>query len=382
MSVRYRCARAGVALFIVVASLAAAGPRAAASGDPVNDPINEARKKLQDAQSAAQAAKGRLDNTTGERQKTEADIASLQQAIPALRLREVELRSQLADRAAALYRNNNAASAFETLGADDANRAARRSKLTEAAADYDEARAQELKKTADRLEQAKAELTKRKAQLDELVARLQQEQVEFEHKVAAANEALKRAEALGALIAAGVPITGPPVLSAEQLAAWFRSTGAQPHLRGITIDELATIFIEEGLAENVRGDLAFAQSIIETGSFESPGPNNFAGLGACDSCSSMTSFPTPRDGVRAQIQHLRNYADGNSRASDLHNPPSPYWYGGDPVQAAANFNSFFAKGWAPAWKMMGHGNWATDPGYADKVIGVFNRMVAFAQQSA
>jgi hypothetical protein len=155
----------------------------------------------------------------------------------------------------------------------------------------------------------------------------------------------------------------------------------RPHL-GITIDELAAIYIQEGLAENVRGDLAFAQSIVETGSFTANGPNNFAGLGACDSCTSMTSFPTPRDGVRAQIQHLRNYADGSSRAADLHNPPSPYWYGGDPATAAANFDRFFAKGWAPAWKMMGHGNWATDPDYADKVIGVFNKMVAFVQGTA
>jgi flagellum-specific peptidoglycan hydrolase FlgJ len=26
--------------------------------------------------------------------------------------------------------------------------------------------------------------------------------------------------------------------------------------------------------------------------------------------------------------------------------------------------------------MMGHGNWATDPSYASKVIGVYNRMIA------
>ena len=26
---------------------------------------------------------------------------------------------------------------------------------------------------------------------------------------------------------------------------------------------------------------------------------------------------------------------------------------------------------------MGHGNWATDPGYAAKVIGVYHSMVAF-----
>jgi flagellum-specific peptidoglycan hydrolase FlgJ len=29
--------------------------------------------------------------------------------------------------------------------------------------------------------------------------------------------------------------------------------------------------------------------------------------------------------------------------------------------------------------MMGHGNWATDPNYASKVIGVYNRMIAMAK---
>ena len=126
----------------------------------------------------------------------------------------------------------------------------------------------------------------------------------------------------------------------------------------------------------MRGDFAFAQSYVETGGFHAGGSdNNFSGLGACDGCRGETRFPTARDGIRAQIQHLRNYADRNSRASDLSNPPSPYWYGADPGTAARNFDTFFAKGWAPIWQMMGHGNWATDPNYASKVTGVYNRMV-------
>ena len=90
-------------------------------------------------------------------------------------------------------------------------------------------------------------------------------------------------------------------------------------------------------------------------------------------------FPTPRDGIRAQIQLLLNYADPTSRTANLHHPPSPYWYGSDPATAAQNFDTFFAKGWAPTWSDMGHGNWATDPNYSGKVIHVFNAMVAFAQ---
>ena len=43
--------------------------------------------------------------------------------------------------------------------------------------------------------------------------------------------------------------------------------------------------------------------------------------------------------------------------------------------AAADFDTFFAKGWAPTWNDMGHGNWATDRTYSGKVIGVYQQMV-------
>lgn len=74
----------------------------------------------------------------------------------------------------------------------------------------------------------------------------------------------------------------------------------------------AQIYIGEGAAEGVRGDLAFAQSLLETnylrfGGLVLASQNNFAGLGASGS-STGASFVTPRDGIRAQIQHLKAYA--------------------------------------------------------------------------
>ena len=90
-------------------------------------------------------------------------------------------------------------------------------------------------------------------------------------------------------------------------------------------------------------------------------------------CAQGIVFPTPRDGVRGQIQLLLNYADPDSRVANLHNPLSPYvWH------SEAAFDNYFAKGWAPTWSDMGHGNWATDPTYAGKVIGVYHSMTAFA----
>ena len=46
--------------------------------------------------------------------------------------------------------------------------------------------------------------------------------------------------------------------------------------------------------------------------------------------------------------------------------------------AARNFDTFFAKGRAQTWQVMGRGNWATDPNYSTKVIGIYIRMVVYA----
>ena len=176
----------------------------------------------------------------------------------------------------------------------------------------------------------------------------------------------------------GVPIMGQSLLSAADLATWFKSTGQKVKLAGTTtIDELADMYVTEGAAENVRGDIAFAQAVLETGSFGHATDNNFAGIGACDSCTSEFLFPTPRDGVRAQIQLLLNYADPFSRADHLKNPPDPTLHGTDPVKAASTFDTFPFKGRAPVWNVMGAGNWATDPLYAGKVLTIYLHMLQF-----
>jgi hypothetical protein len=176
-----------------------------------------------------------------------------------------------------------------------------------------------------------------------------------------------------------VPVMGDTQLSAAQLAAWFRSTGYTPHLApGTSIDDLARLYVVEATAEHVRGDLAFAQAVVETGFFQVAAGNNYSGIGVCDSCQGGYVFPTPLDGVRTQIQLLRNYADPDSRAAVLANPPSPTLYGTNPMKAAASYDSFFLKGKAPLWNEMGNGNWATDPTYAHKVIDLYARMLTYA----
>ncbi len=390
---RRRPAPALLALAAAVAAVSTVfvtlAPAASAQEDPA---IGRARERLQQAQTEANAAHERYQKAVDERDQAQSEIAELEQAIPALRAQqdvlraqEAELRAQLATRAAALYKNTDPAAGLELLTAKDHLQAGRKTKLTEAADKFDDERSRNLRDTADRLQQVQVELEGRqieleakRAELDGLIERLDREKAAFEQKVAEANRALEVAEEIGALRAMGEPVMGPTVLSAPEMVAWYRSSGASPRLSGgMSIEQLAQIFVEEGTSENVRADFAFAQSYIETGGFRAGGSdNNFSGLGACDGCSGEKQFPTARDGIRAQIQHLRNYADRRSTTSDLNHPPSPYWYGSDPGVAARNFDTFFAKGWAPTWQMMGRGNWATDPNYSAKVIGIYNRMIA------
>ncbi|MBJ7281821.1 MAG: hypothetical protein JHD40_01775, partial [Acidimicrobiia bacterium] len=47
-----------------------------------------------------------------------------------------------------------------------------------------------------------------------------------------------------------VPVIGPPVLNAAQLAAWYRSTGRTLNVPGENIDALASYFVDEGVSEN------------------------------------------------------------------------------------------------------------------------------------
>ena len=108
---------------------------------------------------------------------------------------------------------------------------------------------------------------------------------------------------------------GTAQATAQQMALYCRSQNTKPQLPGCSVEELAQMFLEEGLAEGVRGDVAWAQSLHETGLFKfggivQPNQNNYAGIGALNGNApgQAATFPDPRTGVRAQIQHLKAYA--------------------------------------------------------------------------
>lgn len=193
--------------------------------------------------------------------------------------------------------------------------------------------------------------------------------------IASAGPAAAAGPATG--LSTGTPVMGPALLTAHQIATYYysrkgRDTAQLPAL-GDDVETLARLFIEEGRRDGVRGDIAFMQSMVETGwlSFPTYGQirpefNNYSGMYAFDgrpkgtTCAAETSpsrcFETPRIGVRTQIHLLRSYAD--------------------PSVADAPDRLAYAprdrRGVAPVWELFGGQSgqaiWATAPDYGTFII--------------
>lgn len=167
------------------------------------------------------------------------------------------------------------------------------------------------------------------------------------------------------------PIMGEPEVSAEQMAAFLLSTNPNPKIN-CTALELAQMFIEEGRIEGVRGDIAFCQSIHETGWFKYggqvlPEQNNYAGIGATNNSpvGKGAWFSSPREGVRAQIQHLKGYASKEPLKQECV----------DPRYSILEQNNLL--GVAPNWEDL-NGRWAV-PGttYGQSIMAQFEKLKAF-----
>ena len=98
--------------------------------------------------------------------------------------------------------------------------------------------------------------------------------------------------------------------------------------------------------------------------------NNFAGIGATDTNPNPAQFPDARTGVRAQIQHLRAYADPTATSCTVPPLRQPCV---DP-----RFNLVTPKGRAPTWNEFGNGNWATATTYSTTILTLFTELLAFA----
>lgn len=184
-----------------------------------------------------------------------------------------------------------------------------------------------------------------------------------------------RAAALAAIQPpAGTPsgtlsLMGGAALDAAQLTAWF---GAQGYvdLTSAPVGQLAGWYLDAGRAEGIRGDVAFAQAVLETGGFSSPdavGLSNFAGIGHCDTCAAGWAFPSPHGGVVGHVQLLRIFAD---RAPAPAGAPAPVL----PVLTPAKQ---FEAGCCASVESL-TGVWATDPTYGAQIVSIYQSMLQFA----
>ncbi|MFB3170372.1 SPOR domain-containing protein [Neobacillus sp. 179-C4.2 HS] len=153
-------------------------------------------------------------------------------------------------------------------------------------------------------------------------------------------------------------ILGPTQLSAEQMNAYVRTINSNAPLLG----EYYKTF---GEYYGIRGDVAFAQALQETGYFRFTGDvrgsqNNFAGIGATGGGARGASFNTPEEGVLAHLQHLYAYATTEAL-------PDKYPLV-DPRFHLVN------RGSAPTWTAL-NGKWAV-PGttYGQSILNIYRRM--------
>lgn len=116
----------------------------------------------------------------------------------------------------------------------------------------------------------------------------------------------------------GSGIMGNSQVSANQMVRYFKATKkVYPEIyaqKGAkNIEEFVNILCQEARAEGVRADIVFCQAMKETGWLQYGGDVkaeqcNFCGMGATGGGVGGATFADVRQGLRAQIQHLKAYA--------------------------------------------------------------------------
>ena len=289
-------------------------------------------------------------------------------------------RAHVAASAARAYVNSGTErinAALESMGeAQDFLDVSRDMHLISTYGDYEMAQVEKFEAEKERVEQRILDVSRERAEVrddldaailvvDGLAAFLKDAQV----RLMKAEETIVKF--YNAATTAGSPILGPNQLTAYQMAEFVKQNGYTPHIT-VTIEELAQLFLDESAKVGVRGDVAWAQSILETGGFGfagsmvEPGDNNYAGVGACDSCHRGFIFPDARTGARAQMQLLRIYTDKSVTLDSFE----------DEIVLKGTLKLGF-RGKVQSWWDL-TGTWATANDYGIRVYDLYMRMVQFA----
>lgn len=162
-------------------------------------------------------------------------------------------------------------------------------------------------------------------------------------------------------------IMGTAVATVEQMENYIRAKN--PNVPQSVI-EMIPLYLIEGEAEGVRGDIAFAQSCLETGNFTFEGSavtldqNNFCGMGVTSRGKKGCSFDTPLIGIRAQIQHLKAYASEAPLINACVDSRFRYV-----ARGCAAFAEWLGQKENPDGK-----GWATGKGYGSKILTILENI--------
>ena len=166
-------------------------------------------------------------------------------------------------------------------------------------------------------------------------------------------------------------IMGKSVATVEQMEHYIREKNKAV---AQSVVDMLPLYLSEGEAEGVRGDIAFAQSCLETGNFGFSGSavtleqNNFCGMGVTENGRKGNSFDTAQLGIRAQVQHLKAYACTDELVN---------------VKVDPRFR-YVARGSAPYVEWLGiqenpqGKGWASGAGYGKKILAILKGIIGDA----
>lgn len=134
-------------------------------------------------------------------------------------------------------------------------------------------------------------------------------------------------------------IAGDSSVTVEQMVNYYKKSGKPYPAEALkaggaaTIEEFCQIYYEECETEGIKAEVAFIQSMIETGFLQFGGSVkieqfNFAGLGATGNGVSGNSFENVRMGIRAHVQHLKCYANTEPLKNECVDPRWGEWLRG------------------------------------------------------
>ena len=164
-------------------------------------------------------------------------------------------------------------------------------------------------------------------------------------------------------------IMGKAQATAEQMKAYLKKKN--PSVPQPVLDMLP-LYLSEGEAEGVRGDIAFAQSCLETGNFTFSGSavtlpqNNFCGLGVTQRGKTGLSFESPQLGIRAQVQHLKAYASTDKLRNERIDPRFRYV-----TRGCAPYTEWLGQKENPQGK-----GWAAGEKYGEKILSILKAIVS------